>query len=305
MNPVTGQPYAPNVVPKGDFARVLAEFWADGPKSETPPGHWNTLANSVSDDLAEHRLWGEGEPVGRLEWDVKLYFALNGAVHDAAITAWGVKRKYLTSRPITLVRYKAGLGQSSDPNGASFHPQGLPLKPGLVELITSESAAVGQRHHPLRWWIGQVAIRSWLGEPGDRANELGGIGWIRAVDWIPYQRRTFVTPAFPGLISGHSTFSRAGARVLTEFTGSEFFPGGLGEYVARAHEHLVFEDGPSVEVKLQWATYNDAADQAGQSRIWGGIHIWPDDYQGRVLGEQVGMDAAARARTWFDGSAVP
>jgi hypothetical protein len=41
----------------------------------------------------------------------------------------------------------------------------------------------------------------------------------------------------------------------------------------------VFEDGPSVEVHLQWATYYDAADQAGQSRIWGGIHIWPDDGQ--------------------------
>lgn len=305
MNPVTGQPYAPNVVPKGDFARVLAEFWADGPKSETPPGHWNTLANTVSDDIVEHRLWGEGESVDRLEWDVKLYFALNGAVHDAAITAWGVKRKYLASRPITLIRYKAGLGQSSDPNAASFHALGLPLKPGVVELITTESAAPGQRHHHLRWWIGEVAIRSWLGEPGDRANELGGIGWIRAVDWIPYQRRTFVTPAFPGLISGHSTFSRAGARLLTEFTGSEYFPGGLGEYEARAGQYLVFEDGPSVPVKLQWATYNDAADQAGQSRIWGGIHIWPDDYQGRILGERVGEDAAARARTWFDGSAVP
>ena len=35
----------------GDFARVMAEFWADGPKSETPPGHWNVLANLVSDEL--------------------------------------------------------------------------------------------------------------------------------------------------------------------------------------------------------------------------------------------------------------
>src|SRR5207344_2672374 len=34
-NPVTGQPYAPQVVPVSDFARVMAEFWADGPRSET------------------------------------------------------------------------------------------------------------------------------------------------------------------------------------------------------------------------------------------------------------------------------
>ena len=49
VNPATGKPYAPNLVPRADFARALAEFWADGPKSETPPGHWNTVANDVSD----------------------------------------------------------------------------------------------------------------------------------------------------------------------------------------------------------------------------------------------------------------
>src|SRR5206468_1463439 len=45
VNPVTGLRYAANVVKRGDFARVLAEFWADGPNSETPPGHWNVMAN--------------------------------------------------------------------------------------------------------------------------------------------------------------------------------------------------------------------------------------------------------------------
>ena len=128
---------------------------------------------------------------------------------------------------------------------------------------------------------------------------------MRAVDWIPYQRRTFVTPAFPGLISGHSTFSRAAAEVLTMFTGSAYFPGGLGEYVAKKGEYLVFEDGPSVDVRLQWATYYDAADQAGQSRLWGGIHIWPDDGQGRQLGSIVGIDAANLAKKYFDGTAIP
>ncbi|MEO6597933.1 MAG: DUF6851 domain-containing protein, partial [Planctomycetota bacterium] len=49
LNPVTGQPYAPQIVPRGDYVRVLAEFWADGPHSETPPGHWFTILNYVSD----------------------------------------------------------------------------------------------------------------------------------------------------------------------------------------------------------------------------------------------------------------
>src|SRR3990172_9059320 len=84
VNPVTGKPYDPDVVNQGDFARALTEFWADGPKSETPPGHWNVVANTVSDQLAPSlRIGGTGPTVDRLEWDVKLYFALNGATHDA------------------------------------------------------------------------------------------------------------------------------------------------------------------------------------------------------------------------------
>ena len=92
-NPVTGLPYAPNVVKRGDFARVLAEFWADGPNSETPPGHWNVLANYLADHpLIVKRIGGMGPVVDDLEWDVKMYFALNAAVHDAACACWSAKR---------------------------------------------------------------------------------------------------------------------------------------------------------------------------------------------------------------------
>jgi hypothetical protein len=44
-NPVTGGAYAVNQVARGDFVRVLAEFWADGPNTETPPGHWQSHVN--------------------------------------------------------------------------------------------------------------------------------------------------------------------------------------------------------------------------------------------------------------------
>ena len=100
-NPVTGQPYPPEVVPLADFARVLAEFWADGPKSETPPGHWNTIANAVADaPRIARRLFGRGPSLDPLAWDVHMYLALNGAEHDAAIAAWEIKRRATTVRPI-------------------------------------------------------------------------------------------------------------------------------------------------------------------------------------------------------------
>jgi hypothetical protein len=152
--------------------------------------------------------------------------------------------------------------------------------------------------------VGQIAVRDWLGEPGDRANEVSGVNWVRAVDWITYQRRTFVTPAFPAFISGHSTFSRAGAEVLATLTGSPYFPGGLGEFVAPVG-FLKFEKGPTTEVRLQWASYADASDEAGQSRLWGSIHIPPDDFAGRRVGRQVGLDAVALASKYFDGTAPP
>ena len=115
-NPVTGEAYEPNVVLRGDFDRVLAQFWADGPASETPPGHWNTIANEVSDTPGfEHRMGGQGPVLDRLEWDVKLYFAINGAVHDAAVAAWGVKGFYDSARPISMIRTWAAWASPATP----------------------------------------------------------------------------------------------------------------------------------------------------------------------------------------------
>jgi hypothetical protein len=306
LNPVTGAPYTPHVVPRADFGRVLAEFWADGPHSETPPGHWNVIANAVADDPRLVRRFGQAGPeVDRLEWDVKVAFVLNGAMHDAAIAAWEVKRRYLGARPISLIRYIGTLGQASDASLPHYDPNGLPLEAGVVELVTPESSAPGERHERWAGYVGEVAVRAWSGEPEDPATQVGGAVWRLANAWSPYQRKTFVTPAFPGFISGHSTFSRAAAEVLTALTGSAYFPGGLGEFVARRGEYLTFEDGPSVDVHLQWATYFDAADQAGQSRIWGGIHLDPDDMVGRRTGHAVGLAALAEAPRWFDGTAAP
>jgi hypothetical protein len=302
-NPVTGEPYEPNSVLRADFARALTEFWADGPTSETPPGHWNVIANEVSDSPGfEHRIHGEGSELDRLEWDVKMYFALNGAVHDAAIAAWGVKRAYQSARPISMIRYMGGLGQSSDPDGPSYHPDGLPLVEDLVEVITAASSAPGERHEELAGHIGEIAVRSWLGNPDDPETQTSGVGWILATEWVPYQRATFVTPAFPGYVSGHSTFSRAAAEVMTELTGSRYFPDGLAEWTVEAGT-LIHEAGPTDDLTLQAASYYDAADQAGLSRIYGGIHPSVDDISGRRTGSICGKDAWALATAYFDGSA--
>src|SRR5207249_7187016 len=108
---------------------------------------------------------------------------------------------------------------------------------------------------------GKIAIYSWPGVPPDPIHQHGGVRWIHADTWVPYQRTNFVTPAFPGYISGHSTFSRSAAEALTAITGSPFFPGGMGTYTAVSNTALAFEKGPSQTVQLQWGTYYDASDQ--------------------------------------------
>lgn len=303
LNPVTGEPYVAQPAVAADFYRAIAEYWADGPTSETPPGHWNLLANRVADTPGfERRLAGEGPELDPLEWDVKTYFALNGAVHDAAIAAWGLKSYYDSVRPISMIRYMGGLGQSSDPDGPSYDPDGLPLEEGLVEVVTDASSAPGERHDQLADHVGEIAVYAWRGPPDDPETETSGVGWIRAVDWVPYQRPTFVTPSFAGYVSGHSTFSRAGAEVLTKLTGTPNFPG--GEAHSRIEQGaLLHEEGPTADVDLRWATYFDAADQAGISRIYGGIHIPQDDVEGRIIGSQVGLAAWEHALTYFDGTA--
>ena len=318
-NPVTGLKYENNYAKLSDYTRVIAEYWADGPNSETPPGHWHAIANQVSDSPAlVKRVGGTGPFIDRLEWDVKLYFALAAAMHDASCAAWSLKRYYSGARPITMIRYMGSKGQSSDPSATSYHPQGLLLSDGVVEVVTLESAAASGKHH-LVWdlnisayrpgsdFIGRVVVYSWPGEHPDNpaapsvANHQNKLRWMLAKDWLPFQRKTFVTPAFPGYVSGHSTFSRAAAQCLSLFTGNPYFPGGLHQVTIPANS-LQIDQGPSAAVSLQWCSYYDAADQAGISRRYGGIHPSEDDYHGRYIGNMVGNMAYTLAEKYWTGA---
>jgi hypothetical protein len=321
VNPATGQPYEPQMVRRGDWGRIIAEFWADGPESEAPPGHWNVIGNDVTDRLDEagiaKRIGGIGPTVDNLEWDVKMYLGVNGAVHDAGIAAWNHKGVYDYGRPVSMIRHMGGLGQSSDPNlnvtanGQSistYHPDGLTLETGLVEVITSASTAAGQRHEHLAGHEGEIAIHAWQGPPEQpilSPEDVGGVGWVLAEEWLPYQRDDFVTPPFAAYLSGHSTFSRAGAEFMAKLTGDEYFPGGMFEYAFPEGDGLEFEFGPTTDVTLQWATYFDAADEAGLSRLYGGIHVPADDLPGRIIGSQVGLAAWDRANQVFQGVPEP
>lgn len=216
--------------------KVIAEYWADGPRTEAPPGHWNQIAQDIA--LRE----GHG-----IDDDAKMFFALNTALFDAGIATWEAKYYYDFIRPQSAIR----------------------------NLYHDEE------------------IQAWGGPNQGTETMLGQA-------WQPYQDTTFVTPPFPEYTSGHSSFSMAAANTIAAYVGSDAYYDGtsqsnydldsvagidlLGEYVST---DLLFENFVGDPVVLQWATLTEAANEAGISRIYGGIHIQDGDLNGRIIGADV------------------
>ena len=299
-NPKTRKNYAKNMVKRGDYSRVIAEYWVDGVNTLSPPGHWLSIFNEVCDDPNFEKRWmGEGTVLSDVEWDVKSYLTLTGGMHDAGISAWSSKAFYDYIRPISAIRWMGQNGQCSDSTLNNYHKEGLPLIEGKSELVTKNDPLSGKdKEH-----LGKVKIYSWNG-PGaitDVTVDVAGAGWILAENWWPYQRYSFATPPFAGYISGHSTFSTAAAEMITSITGDPYFPGGLKEITFEKNSFLEFESGPSERITLQWATYREASDETCLSRIWGGIHPPVDDIRGRIVGEKVAIDAIEFANLLFEG----
>jgi hypothetical protein len=136
-------------------------------------------------------------------------------------------------------------------------------------------------------------IRAWAGPyQGNRI--------ISGEEWLPYQPATFITPPFPEYVSGHSSFSAAAAQILRSFTGSDVFQ----HTVVLAPGSSSIEPGftPRNAVVLMWQTFTEAADEAGMSRRYGGIHFEDGDLQGRALGRKIGTLTWEKCTAYFDGS---
>lgn len=222
-----------------DERKMIAEYWADGPNSELPPGHWDLFAQFVS--ARDHH---------DLDTDVKVFFALTNAIFNAGIVAWDAKREFDSVRPATAIPF----------------------------LFQNQQ------------------IESW-GGPGKGTVVMDGR------NWIPYQRSTFPTPPFPEYISGHSAFSAAGAEVLKILTGSDIF----GASVTFPQGSSKTEPGmtPAQPMTLTWSTFTEAANQAGISRRYGGIHFRRADLSGRTVGRLVADQALAKAIALWTGRHIP
>jgi hypothetical protein len=119
--------------------------------------------------------------------------------------------------------------------------------------------------------------------------------------WIPYQPETFPTPPFPEYISGHSTFSASAAETLEAFTKSDGF--GASAVLRAGTSEIEHGITPAKDVTLSWATFGDAADEAGISRRYGGIHFRLGDVVARQAGRLVAKQAWDRAEGLWTGRA--
>jgi hypothetical protein len=127
-----------------------------------------------------------------------------------------------------------------------------------------------------------------------------GTKLIDGATWFPYQPTSFPTPPFPEYSSGHSNFSAAGAEILKLFTRSDRFGGSV---TLRAGSSKV-EPGavPSSDVTLSWPTFSNAADQAGMSRRYGGIHFEQGDMDARSTGRIAAREAWDKAQEYWEGN---
>jgi uncharacterized protein DUF6851/vanadium-dependent haloperoxidase-like protein len=223
-----------------DEQKMIAEYWADGPRSELPPGHWNLFAQLIA-RRGDHGARGHG-----LDRDVKLFFALTSAIFDAGCCAWDNKCAFDSVRPITAIRYM---------------------------------------------FRGKT-VRAWAGA-------YQGTRRIDGAAWLPYQPATFPTPPFPEYSSGHSAFSAAGAQILRLFTGSDRF--GASTALPAGSSRVEPGAAPRGDVTLSWATFSDAADQAGLSRRYGGIHFEQGDLDGRAVGRTAARVAWQKAEDYWEG----
>jgi hypothetical protein len=117
---------------------------------------------------------------------------------------------------------------------------------------------------------------------------------------VPFQAPSFPTPPFPDHVSGHSSYSAASAEVLRLFTNSDTFNHSVA---IKARTSLFDARLPPEDVTLSWATFSDCACEAGNSRVYGGIHFPNADTAGRALGKLVGAAVFARAQAYWLGKA--
>lgn len=162
----------------------------------------------------------------------------------------------------------------------------------------------------IRHYYKDQMVRGWAGSGK-------GVAMIPGTQWHPYSPLSFITPPFPGYVSGHSTVSAASAKMLELFTGSDNFgatetrhPGELTEPGISCDIKQAMDGKPATTgitgegvIVLALPTFTATAEMAGISRVLGGYHIQADNIEGLKMGKKVAEHNYHRTKAYFDGTA--
>lgn len=134
----------------------------------------------------------------------------------------------------------------------------------LLNLALADAAIVA--------WDAKYAYEFWRPITAIRAADTdGNPATVADPNWTPL----LITPPFPEYVSGHSTFSAAAATVLARFHGSD-------DYVFSTTSDGAFG------LTRTYHSFSEAAEEAGMSRIYGGIHFMSGNREGQSAGRKVG-----------------
>ena len=155
--------------------------------------------------------------------------------------------------------------------------------------------------------LGDAGIAAWdakyhfnYARPVRVIRDLASLDLLKGVNlesWSPYQLPgSDPSPPFPEYVSGHSSFSAAAAGVLRTYFGSDQ----LNLAITIPAGGSRFEPGitPMRSTTLFWPTLTVAAEDAGASRLYGGIHFDDGNQDGLTLGTAVSERVLAQAQTY-------
>ncbi len=103
-----------------------------------------------------------------------------------------------------------------------------------------------------------------------------GLPWTSDPTWTP----AWATPPFPDYMSGHSTFSATASTILADFFGTD-----------QMHFTVAIATLPGVltpGLTRSFSSFSQAAEEAGISRIYGGIHVMSSNVAGLTAGHALG-----------------